>query len=111
MAIPYRNSGASARSITAHLNSNVDLARLGVNLDSAEAQGVDISEAVMEEAIAVIENGGTTKLAPRLLAVIAQRGKIIPLEQRQAEDQAWLASLHCTDEMIAEQQAALDAAD
>ena len=76
----------------------------------AEAQGVDISEAVMDEAIAVIESGGTTKLAPGVLAAIARRGKIIPLEQREADDKAWLASLHCTDEMIAEQQAALDAA-
>ena len=115
----YANGVNLGRILTAYLNGDVELARLGigttgefyvgVNLDSAEAQGVDISEAVMEEAIAVIESGGTTKLAPELLALIARRGKIIPLEQRQAEDQAWLASLHCTDEMIAEQQAALDA--
>ena len=115
----YANGVNLGRILTAYLNGDAELARLGigttgefyvgVNLDSAEAQGVDISEAVMEEAIAVIESGGTRKLAPELLALIARRGKIIPLEQRQAEDQAWLASLHCTDEMIAEQQAALDA--
>ncbi|MCY4072131.1 MAG: ABC transporter substrate binding protein, partial [Chloroflexi bacterium] len=116
----YTNGVNLGRILTAHLNGDVDLARvgigttgdlhIGVNLDSAEAQGVDISEAVMNEAIAVIESGGTTKLAPEVLAAIARRGKIIPLEQREAGDQAWLASLHCTDEMIAEQQAALDAA-
>ncbi len=116
----YANGVNLGRILTAHLNGDVDLARLGigttgdfyvgVNLDSAEAQGVDISEAVMDEAIAVIESGGTTKLDPGVLAAIARRGKIIPLEQRQADDQAWLATLHCTDEMIAEQQAALDAA-
>ena len=116
----YANGINLGRILTAHLNGDVDLARLGigttgefyvgVNLDSAEAQGVDISEAVMDEAVAVIESDGTTKLNPRLLAAIARRGKIIPLEQRQADDQAWLDSLHCADEMIAEQQAALDAA-
>ena len=115
----YTNGINLGRILTAHLNGDVDLARLGigttgelnigVNLDSAEAQGVDISEAVMDEAIAVIESGGRTRLAPGVLAAIARRGKIIPLEQRQADDSAWLDSLHCTDDMIAEQQAALDA--
>ena len=116
----YANGVNLGRILTAHLNDDVDLARLGigtagellvgVNLDSAEAQGVDISEAVMEEAVAVIESGGTTRLHPEVLAAIARRGRIIPLEQRQADDKAWLDSLHCSDEMIAEQQAALDAA-
>ncbi len=117
----YTNGINVGRILTAHLNGDVDIARLGigtagdllvgVNLESAEAQGVDISEAVMDEAIAVIETGGRRTLAPEVLAAIARRGRIIPLEQRQADDQAWLASLHCTDEMIAEQQAALDAAE
>ena len=117
----YANGINAGRILTAHLNGDVDIARLGigtagdlfvgVNLESAEAQGVEISEAVMNESIAVIESGGRRTLAPEVLAAIARRGRIIPLEQRQADDQAWLASLHCTDEMIAEQQAQLDAAD
>ena len=117
----YKNGVNLGRILTAHLNGDVDIARLGigttgellvgVNMESAEAQGVDISEAVMAEAAAVIELGGRAKLHPEVLAVIAQRGRIIPLEQRQAEDQAWLDALHCTDEMIAEQQAALEAAE
>ena len=90
----YANGVNLGRILTTHLNGDVDLARVGigttgdfhvgVNLDSAEAQEVDISEAVMEEAIAVIESGGTTKLAPGVLAAIARRGRIIPLEQREA---------------------------
>ena len=117
----YTNGINAGRILTAYLNGDVDLARLGigtagdlhvgVNLESAEAQGVDISEAVMDEAIAVIETGGRRTLAPGVLAAIARRGRIIPLEQRQADDQDWLASLHCSDEMIAEQQAELDATD
>ncbi len=116
----YANGVNLGRILTAHLNGDVELARLGigttgelligVNLDSADAQGVDINEEIVAEAAAVIESGGTTRLHPDVLAVIARRGRIIPLERRQADDQAWLASLHCTDEMIAEQQAALDAA-
>ena len=116
----YTNGVNLGRILTAHLNGEVDLSRLGigtagelligVNLDSADAQGVDINEAIMAEAAAVIESGGTTRLHPDVLAVIARRGRIIPLERRQADDQAWLASLNCTDEMIAEQQAELDAA-
>ena len=39
------------------------------------------------------------------------RGVIIPMEARQEEDMAWLASLRCTHEIIAEQQAELDAAE
>ena len=119
---PMYTSGVNlGRILTAHLNGDVDLARLGVgttgglnvgvNLESAEAQGVENSEAVMEEAIAVIDSSGRRRLAPEVLATIAQRGRIIPLEQRLADDQAWLAGLHCSDEMIAEQQAALDAAE
>ena len=117
----YANGVNLGRILTAHLNGDVDIARLGigttgelligVNLDSADAQGVDINEAIVAEAAAVIESGGTTKLHPDVLAVIARRGRIIPLEQRQADDQAWLAALHCSDDMIAEQQAELDAAE
>ena len=116
----YANGINVGRILAAHLNGDVDIARLGigttgelhvgVNLESAESQGVEISETVMEQAIAVIETGGRRKLAPEVLAAIARRGRIIPLEQRQADDMAWLAALHCTDEMIAEQQAALEAA-
>lgn len=117
----YANGVNLGRILTAHLNGDADLSRLGigttgelligVNLDSAEAQGVEINEAILAEAAAVVESGGTTKIHPEVLAVIARRGRIIPLERRQADDQAWLESLHCSDEMIAEQQAALDAAD
>ena len=116
----YANGINVGRILTAHLNGDVDIARLGigttgdlfvgVNLESAEAQGVDISDEVMDAAIAVIETGGSRKLAPEVLAAIARRGRIIPLEQRQADDEAWLAALYCTDEMIAEQKAALEEA-
>ena len=117
---PHYEQGVHiGRILAAHLNGDIDIARLaistvgvkaiGVNLDSAFAQGVEISSDLLADAVAVIEDGKTSKLAPNVLAAIARRGVVIPFEQRQAEDQARLESLHCTDEMIAEQQAALDA--
>ncbi len=114
----YANGINLGRILTAHLNGDVDISRLGiaphgdlyigVNLDSAEEQGVEINEEVMEAAIAVVQGGRPAKLNPGVLAAIARRGVIIPMEQRIDEDRAWLESLHCTDEMIAEQQAALE---
>ncbi len=115
----YTNGINLGRILTAHLNDEVDLSRLGiapqgdlyigVNLDSAAEQGVEISEEVMDEAIAVVQGGRPVKLNPGVLAAIAKRGVIIPLEQRIEEDREWLESLYCSDEMIAEQRAAMDA--
>ena len=109
------------RILTAHLNDAVDIARLGVgvtgelligvNLDSARDQGVEINEAILDAAVATIVNGQPGSFAPEVLAAIARRGIIIPQEQRMEGDMAWLEALHCSDEMIAEQQAALDAAE
>ena len=84
---------------------------MGVNLDSASAQGVDISDELLENAHIVIQDGSPTRVARELLLARASRGVVIPLEQRIEEDRAWLESLQCTDAMIAEQQAALEAAD
>ena len=119
---PFYQQGIDVgRMLVAHLNGELDIARtgissggefiIGVNLDSADEQGVEISDAVLDEAAAVVRGGRPSKLHPDVLAKIARRGVIIPLEERQEADQAWLASLYCSDEMIAEQQAALDAAD
>ena len=74
---------------------------IGVNLDSASAQGIEISDEVMQEAVAVIEDGRPTKLAPGVLAAIARRVVIVPMEARQEDDLAWLESPFCTPETIA----------
>ncbi len=121
-ASPFYEQGINVgRILVAHLNGELDIARtaisasgqrgIGVNLDSADAQGVEISDEVMTEAIAVIDGGRPSKLNPGILAAIARRGVIVPMEERIEEDRAWLESLHCTDELIAEQQADLDAAE
>ena len=119
---PFYQQGSNVGiMLAAFLNGELDLSRagivtsgdlaIGVNLDSAEAQGVEISDEVLEAAVAVIEDGRPTKLHPDVLAAVARRGVIVPLEKRKEADAAWLAGLHCTDEMIAEQQAELDAAE
>ena len=119
-ASPLYDQGINVgRMLVAYLNGELDIARtgiatsgeflIGVNLDSAGEQGIEISEAVLQEAVAVIQDGSPAKLHPQVLAAIARRGVVVPAEQRMEDDMAWLASLQCTDEMIAEQQAALDA--
>ena len=117
---PFYAQGINVgRILVAHLNGELDIARtaistsgqqgIGVNLDAADAQGVEISDEVMSEAIAVIDGGRPSKLSPDILAALARRGVIVPMAERIEEDRAWLESLQCTDELIAEQQAALDA--
>ena len=73
-------------------------------------QGVEISDALLEAAEYVVENGQT---AQGLTAQFPEAGITLadmPLDERRAADLEFLAGLECTPEMIAEQQAALDAA-
>ena len=117
----YENGVHVGRQLAAYLNGELDIARtaihivtdegLGVNLDSAAMQGVEISDELMREADVVVQGGARAHVSRRLLQIAQQRGVVIPLQQRQAADRQHLAALHCTDEMIAEQQAALDAAE
>ena len=116
----FYDSGINlGRLATAYLNGELDISKtaisvssgggLGVNLDSAAQQNVEVDSELLEEADVVMKDGGVARMSRRTLAKIAARGKVIPLEQRQEADRAFLAALQCTDEMIAEQQAALDA--
>lgn len=120
-ASPFYEQGVNVgRMLAAHLNGDLNTAStainvtmgagIGINLDSANLQGVEISDELMQEAVAVIQGGRPTRLAPAVLAAIARRGVVVPLEERLEDDMAWLESLQCTEGMIAEQQAALDAA-
>ena len=106
--------------LVGHLNGDIDIAStkihvdssnlLGINLDSAQEQDVEISEDLISRAATVVSGGTIAQASPQVMQAVARRGKIIPLAQRRERDMAFLASLHCTDEMIAEQQAALEAA-
>ena len=151
----YASQGGMVAGILAGLmDGSLDIARtgigvirdltVGVNQDSAEMQGIEISEALMEMADSVIHDGistnpgmidsfkamglegaaldavmaaisqgargpgeGTTDVPPEIMKLITEAFSSMG---QQANVGARLAELHCTDEMIAEQQAELDAA-
>ena len=115
----YKQGAIAANMLIAHLNGDMDIATTGiyesddfafaVNLDAADLQDVEISQAILDGAAYIVENGETEQ------GVIAQYPEVnitlpdMPLDQRRAADLEFLAALQCTPEIIAEQQAALDA--
>ena len=116
----YDNGVRVGIKLAAHLNGDIDIATtgifvaagegLGINLDSAGLQGVEVSSELMREADVVLEGGAPVRVSARVMHQIRQRGVVIPLERRQEADMEFLARIQCSEEMIAEQQAALDAA-
>ncbi|MCY3914569.1 MAG: ABC transporter substrate binding protein [Chloroflexi bacterium] len=89
---------------TTGISSRVNLG-VAVNLDSAEEFGITVADSIMDAAVMVIEGGELNVLSePPSLPEMT-------LEARKAEDAAFLAELECTPERIAEEQAALDAAE
>ncbi len=118
---------------------------IGVNLDTAAQQGIEIAEALLVRADAILKDGAASgrqviaalerlgmapevieQVAPAITAALAGGGKseldlppevnaivqqALAAQGMRADIEAALASLRCTDEMIAEQQAALEAAE
>ena len=151
----YASQGGMVAGILAgHLDGSLDIAStgigvirdltVGVNRDSAEMQGIEISDDLMQMADSVIHDGistnpgmlesfkamglegpaldavmaaisqgargpgeGTTDVPPEIMKLITEAFSSMG---QQANVASMLAELHCTPEMIAEQQAALDAA-
>ena len=99
--------------LTAQLEGTLDVSRLAINaipslgvslnIDVAKEAGISFSEELLSVADFVIENGVSTqdRTPPSL--------PDMTLEERRAADLEFLAGLECTPEMIAEQQAELDA--
>ena len=114
----YREGVHAARMVIAYLEGNLDIATtavastpsfaVAVNLDSAEAQGLVIAEALLAEANYIVEGGMGEGAGIEIPGEIGLSE--MTLEERMAEDAAFLESLRCTPEMIAEQRAALEAA-
>lgn len=110
----YREGVQAARMAIAYLEGNLDIATtavastpsfaVAVNLDSAEAQGVMLTEALLAEADYIVQGGVGEG------AMIEIPGEVrlaeMTLEERRAEDAAFLENLHCTPDMIAEQLSA-----
>lgn len=115
----YEDGVTLGRMLVAYLNGELDIAAtaisqqssqgLGVNLDAAFVQGIDLPDEIMEQADVVIEGGDLATVTPELQLVLAQRGVVVPMEDRIDDDRAFLAALQCTPERIAAEQAELDA--
>lgn len=114
----YREGIQAARMVIAYLEGRLDIAAtaiastpsfaVAVNLDSAEAQDLVISEALLAEADFILQGGVGQG------AMIEIPGDIglaeMTLEERRAEDEAFLRNLYCSPDLIAEQQVAAAAA-
>lgn len=124
----YRQGEAVGVMLAAYLNGELDIAKTaitqvgsensmvyGVNTAMAETQGIEISQEMMDDVgfIATEMSGTTdpTSTSERVTAEIMQVFAPFSLEERLEANAAFLASTVCTDEMIAEQQAQLDAMD
>ncbi len=83
---------------------------VGLNLDSAALQDIEIVPELREMAEMVLSSGRITHLSERLAANRDSAGIVLSAEERREADQAFLEGLHCSPERIAEEQAALDEA-
>ena len=115
----YKQGVIAGNMLVSYLNDDIDIATtsiyesddfaFAVNLDAADLQDVEISQALLDGAAYVVENGqtaqGVTAQYPEAEITLPE----IPLDERRAADLEFLAGLRCTPEMIAEQRAALDA--
>ena len=114
----YNEGVIAARILHAHLNGDVDIARLAINqsrsfgialnLDSAAMQGVEFSDEMLAMANFVIQDGERSEGMAADIRGSGANPLELTAEERRAADLEFLAELACTDEMIAEQQAALE---
>ncbi|MDE2637408.1 MAG: ABC transporter substrate binding protein [Chloroflexota bacterium] len=111
----YGEGVTVGRMIAAHIDGILDISAtaissrvslgVAINLDTADEFGVTVADSILDSAVMVIEDGELNILsAPPSLPEMS-------LEERKADDAAILAELECTPERIAEEQAALDAAE
>lgn len=94
----YQEGVDTARVLIAYLNGEIDIAttaiskqpgtRIGINLDSAAAQGVEIPQSLLDKTDFVIENGESTEEAPSL--------PDISLEELMELDREFIAGLACS---------------
>ncbi|KAB2904001.1 MAG: hypothetical protein F9K27_11205 [Anaerolineae bacterium] len=107
----YQEGVDTGRVLVAYLNGDIDIATtglskqsgtlIGVNLDTAAMQDVEVPQSLLDMANFVIEDGENT-------------GEVLSLpdvsfEELQEQDAAFVENLFCSEERIAEQQAELDA--
>ncbi|MCY3979374.1 MAG: ABC transporter substrate binding protein [Chloroflexi bacterium] len=116
----YKQGLIAGNMLVSYLNGDIDISAtsiyesddfaFAVNLDAADLQDVEISQALLDGAAYIVENGETEQGVTRQYPEVDIALPDMPLEERRAADLEFLAGLECSPEMIAEQQAALDAA-
>ena len=113
----YNQGAIAANMLIAYLNGDLDIAKtsiyesdefaFAVNLDAADLQDVEISQALLDGAAYIVKNGETEQGVTALFPEVNISLPDMPLEERRAADLAFLAGLECTPEIIAQQQAEL----
>ena len=114
----FREGVIAARILIAHLNGDIDISRLSVNLkpgftvainlDAAADAGVAISDDLLALADWTIKDGQSSEGVTPDLPEVGTELVEMSLDERRVADLAFLAELYCTDEMIAEQKAQLE---
>lgn len=117
----YEEGVIAAAILNAHLSGDIDIADIAINqsrsfgiainLDTAAEQGIEISDELLARANFVIEDGQRSEGMASDLAESRRARQALSPDERRAADLEFLAALECTPEMIAEQQAKLDAAE
>ncbi len=106
----------TGRKLVAWLRGELDIAATaidsltgdgaGVNLTAADSLDMEIASEVLERAD-IVSGADGESVSARVLEAVADVRAIEEGPERQAAARAYLDSLRCTDEMIAEQRAAL----
>ncbi len=110
----YGEGVTVGRMIAAYIDGTLDVSATGissrvnlgvaVNLDTAEEFGITVADSILDGAVMVIDG--------EELHVLSEPPSLpeMTLEERRADDAAFLAELACTPERIAEEQATLGSA-
>ena len=106
----------TGRKLVAWLRGELDIATtaidalsgdgVGVNLIVADSLDLEIASEILERVDVVVSEAGEG-VSKRVKEAVAELSAIEAGPEREAAARAYLDSLHCTDKMIAEQQAAL----
>ena len=92
---------------TTAINVSSEVA-VGINLDTAALQEIEIVPELMEMAELVVADGRLSHISERVAANLTGALVVPSEEERREVDDAYLAGLYCSPERIAEEQAALD---
>lgn len=112
----YEQGKLAGSMLIAHLNGELDINSTAVaahetlavalNLDVAKSLGMQFTDALLNIADLTILNG-ITDMDPDWGLMTQQRAQLLPVDEQRAADSAFLESLQCSPEQIAEQRAQL----